>query len=178
MSGVVSVSRLVRTELEARFGALFNDAVATALAEFGAAEQAFAVNFDGIADQPSNYYREDRTLDLLVETEEPELPALAMWVGEGRNLQFEKPRLFSGDVTMYWRFFLFVKGVRKSGLVAQREAIESALLAVLDPEFGVFGFRGDLSWSNPVEKQIFGVDDQHFGWSQEILFTGSFEVNV
>ena len=52
------------------------------------------------------------------------------------------------------------------------------MLAVLDPEFSGFGYRGDLSWGNPAEKQILSRDESHFGWAQEIVFTGSLEVNL
>lgn len=173
----VSVSRLVRQELEARFSALFNDAVAAAFAEFGSA-QSIVINFDRAAGLPANYYAEDRTLESLLTHDEPELPALAMWIGAGMNESREKPRLFSGWVAVNWRLFLVVQGIRKTGLVEQREAIEAALLATLDAEWPGIGFRGDLGWSDPVEKEIYSVDDVLFGWSQEILFTGSFEVNV
>jgi hypothetical protein len=178
MSLPVWVSRTVRLELEDRFGALFNDALLAALEYSGADDQTFAINFGEVEDLPANFYREDRTLDSLALHNEPELPALAMWVGEGANLRLQMPRTFSGHVAAYWRFFLFVPGIRKAGLVDQREAAEAAVLAVLAQDFPTINYRGDLSWGNPVEQQVFSQDNQHFGWSQEILLTGSFEVNV
>jgi len=179
----VSVSRIVRLELEARFGDLFNDALLAAFEAFGAPAQAFAINFSKLPDLPKNYYRGNRSIESLLTRGEPDLPALAMWIGGGQNLGFEKPRIFSGFVSIHWRFFLFVEGVRDEdevvdALVEQREAVEAALIAVLDAEFPTFGYRGDVGWEEPPEQQIFSQDDQHFGWSQEVLFTASFEVNV
>jgi hypothetical protein len=71
-----------------------------------------------------------------------------------------------------------VKGLRKQGLVYQREAAEAALLATLDPEFPYLGFNGDLSWGKPIMRQYIGQDNTHVGWAQETNFTWSFTVNV
>jgi hypothetical protein len=165
-------------EVEARFSALFNDALVAAFSAFGTSDQAFAINFDQLPDQPQNYYREEHTIDDLLEYSEPDLPALAIWTGEGQNEQFEKPRLFSGSLRMYGTLFAFVKGIRKAGLGDQREAVESALIAMLDPEFPGLGYRGDLSWGKPIVRQFVAQDGAHVGWAQETNFTWSFEVNV
>ncbi len=169
---------MVRLELEARFGGLFNDALIAAFTEFGKAGEAFAVNFDRSEDQPQNFYRENRSIDSLLVNDEPDLPGMAMWIGPGRNESRDKPRLFSGQVSVSWKAYLYVAGVDKSGLLTQREAIESALLATLDPEFPEFGFNGDLGWSDPLETQFFSQDNRHIGWAQEIEFTGTFTVNL
>jgi hypothetical protein len=174
----VSVSQIVRVTLESRFGALFNDALVAAFNAFGTGAYAFMINFDQADGSEQNFYREDRSLDSAIQFDLPELPALAMWVGDGQNQSTEMPRLFSGQVVVHWRFFLFVAGNQKTGLAEQREACESALLAVLDPEFSGIGYRGDLGWSGLTEKAPVGQDDQHFGWGQAITYSATFEVNV
>jgi hypothetical protein len=176
----VSPSRVVRAGLEARFSALWNDALVKACEEFGIPELAFAINFDGLPEMNlSNYFRQERTLDTIEGKVDLDLPALAMWVGDAQDLSFEKARTFSGTVGAYWRFWLFGE-MNESRLVELREAVEAAMIMVLDPEFTAFGFgyRGDLSWRQLGEQEVFGQDEAHFGWRQEVNFAANFEVNL
>jgi hypothetical protein len=174
----IQVSRAVRTNVEARFGALFNDALTSALTEFGVPELQWAINWDQQEDRPENFYRGDRTIGELVAKEMPALPALAMWTGEIADLSREKPRVFSGFVSVYWRFFLFVPGLHSSGLVEQRGAVEAAMVACLAAQPGAIGYRGDLASTPLAEQQLFSQDDENFGWVQEVTYTATFEVSV
>lgn len=176
MSAVL-VSRMVRLALEARFLAVFNNALAAACTEFAIADLAYAINFLEAPDGPQNFYRGDRGIEDLVRHSEPEFPALSMWTAEGADLQREKPRTFSGTIWAYWRFYLFVKGIRTAGLVDLREATEAAMIVTLDPEFSGFG-RADFGWQALGEQSILDQDEKHFGWVQPVTYSASFEVNV
>lgn len=177
----VQVSRLVRLALEARWENAFNERLAVACAEFGIFPLAYTINFEQLVDQPQNFYRGNRTLDALVQLQEPDLPALAMWADTGGNLppgQREMPRKFSGVVFAGWRFFLMVQGLRSAGLVDLREATEAAMVDTLDPEFSGINYRGDLNWQAPPEQVWLDQDDRHVGFVQVIEFQASFGVNV
>jgi hypothetical protein len=174
----LSPSQVVRIAIEARFSALFNDALVTACEEFGIPDLAFAVNFGNVPEMNlSNYFRQERTLDTIEGKVDLDLPALAMWVGDAQDFKTEKGRTFSGTVGAYWRFWLFGE-MNESRLVELREAVEAAMIMVLEPEFSEFGYRGDLSWRQLGEQEVFGQDEAHFGWRQEVNFTASFEVNL
>ncbi len=186
----IEVGRAVRTALEARFGALFNEELAAACDEFLVGDLKFAIEFgdeepstdaDEAMPPTQNYYRGDRTLEDLLQHDEPDLPALAMWVGEGKNRDFDAVQsgrmFFSGVVAVYWRWFLFVP-MRKEGMVELAEAVQHAMLATLEPELISLNYRGDLSWGNPIEAKWTSQDAERFGWVQEILYTATFEVNV
>lgn len=174
----VRVSRLVRLGLELRFVALFNGALLAACEEFGIPDLAYAINWAEAPDLPQNFFRGDRGLEDLSRHSEPEFPALAMWTGEGNDLAREMPRRFSGNVWAYWRFYLFVRGIRTAGLVDLREATEAAMIETLEPEFSGFGGRGDLGWQALGEQSILDQDEKHFGWVQPVTYSASFEVNV
>lgn len=171
----VQVSRKLRLALEAQFASVFNNLLAAACTEFGIA--GFTINFSG-GEGPQNFYRGERTIESLVAHQEPELPALAMWVGEGQNQNIEKPRKFAGPVAVYWRFWLMVTGIRTAGLTDLREAVEAAMVDTLDPELPGLGYRGDLEWKPLGEQQLFNQDEQHLGWVQQITYSASFEVCI
>lgn len=174
---MTSPSRFLRQALEARFIADFNSNLAAACREFGI-DSAYAISFDEASDTAQNFYRGNRTLDSLNLHQEPELPALAMWIGPGQDQKIEKPRTFSGPVQACWRFFLAVQGLRKMGLTDLREATEAAMVATLDPEIPDAGYRGDLLWQ-PLQEQIWlDQDANHRGWVQELEFQATFEVNL
>jgi hypothetical protein len=174
-----SPSRVLRLALESRFSSDFNPNLAAAWAEIGIVGlQPYSISFDE-AGSIQNFYRGNRTLDSLWTHQEPELPALAMWIGPGQNQTIQKPRMFSGPVTACWRFFLAVQGLRKAGLTDMREATEAAMVATLDPEIPSVGYRGDLLWQ-PVQEQIWlDLDSQtQRGWVQEVEFQATFEVDL
>ncbi len=174
----IQISRLVRRGVEERFGGLFNGLVAAACAEFGIPKLAYRINFREETGMPANFYRGDRTWESLSMHQEPDPPAMTMWTGEGQNLHLEMPRVFSGRLVCYWRFWLFIAGVRRTGLVDLREATEAAMAATLAPEFTAVGYMGDLAWQPLPEQQILDQDQRHFGWMQEVTYSGGFEVNV
>jgi hypothetical protein len=174
----IQVSRLVRLGVEARFAAMFNTLVAAACVEFGIPTLAYGINFAEDPNLPANFFRGDRTLDSLGLHQEPDLPVLITWTGEGANLKLEMPRMFSGRVTCYWRFLLFIQGIRRKGLVDLREATEAAMVGTLAPEFTAVGYMGDLAWQPLQEQQILDQDQKHFGWVQEVTYSAGFEVNV
>ena len=171
---VVQVSRKLRLALEAQFAGLFNTLLADACTEFGI--DAFRIDFAG--EELQNFYRGERTIESLLAHEIPELPALAMWVGEGQDQNIEKPRRFAGPVAVYWRFWLLVVGVQTAGLTDLREAVEAAIIGTLDPELPGLVYRGDLEWKPLGEQQLFNQDEQHFGWVQQVTYSASFEVCV
>lgn len=179
---VIQVSRQLRLGLEEQFAASFNGNLDLACGEFYISNLAFRIAWnepegDDSDGQLQNFYRGDRTFQELLEFEEPDFPALAMWTGEFQDEQNEHYRVFSGKVSAYWRFFLFVKGVRQDGLVALREAVESAMLATLDPELTgmtYYGLRGDLQ---PTQKFL-DQDSCHVGWLQEVNYSTTFEVRA
>jgi hypothetical protein len=174
----IQVSRLVRLGVEERFAAQFNGLLVEACLEFGIPELGYAINFTEEPSQPQNFYRGDRTLESLSLHQEPDLPALVMWTGEGQNLKLEMPREFSGRVACYWRFLLSINGVRSTGLVDLREATEAAMAGTLAGEFDDVGYLGDLAWQSLQEQQILDQDQRHFGWVQEVTYSATFEVNV
>jgi len=182
---VLQVSRLVRMELKERFSADFNDNLAAACTEFGI--PGFALNF---AQDPSglqNFYEGNRSLDSLNLHQEPDLSAMTMWTGEGRPFglgEREMPRSFSGEVLAHWRFFLAIPGLRATGLVDLREAVEAAVLATLTPEWSGLAYRGNLGWQSLNEQIWLDLDSnpdgtpQPRGWIQEVEYVASFEVNI
>lgn len=175
----VQVSRFVRVALEQRFQLDFNERLAVACLEFGATR--YAVNFEQLSDQPQNYYRGNRTLDLLLQFQEPDLPAVAMWTGVAGNYEpgrREMPRKFSGAVFVGWRFFLSVRGRSSAGLVDLCEATEAAMVDTLDPEFSGINYHGDLNWNPQPELQWIDQDEQQVGFVQVVEFQASFGVNV
>lgn len=173
----VQVSRLVRSALDTRFLLAFNGLLFAACQEFDI--EAYTINFAGASELPQNFYRGNRTLDTLNLTQEPDLPALAMWTSEGAQYgagQRQMPTTFSGAVFAHWRFFLSVKGLRSTGLVDLREATESAMIAVLADEFSDVIYRGDLAWQ-PLNEQIWlDQSEQQAGFIQEVEYQASFEV--
>jgi hypothetical protein len=173
----VSASRTVRLELEARQAGQFNGLVLAALEDFGT-EQRFGINFDEVAGMPRNFFRGDRQYEDLIAHEEPDFPALTMWMGDGADLAMQKTRRFSGQIAVYWRFWFFVLGLEKDGLVEQREAAEAALIAMLYQEFTSCGYRGDLNWSLPQDRKLYAADEVFYGWVQEVLFTATFGVQI
>jgi hypothetical protein len=173
----IQISRAVRLAVEARFAELFNDAVWSAALEFGVDELMIpTINFAEYPDVPQNFYRGVWTLDDMQTRQTPDWPAMCMWVGEGQDQKTQKPRVFSGVVAVYWRFWLVVEGLKRAGLIDLREAVESAMVWTLHPEG--LGYRGDLSWGQLVEQSILGQDEQHYGWLQEVTYTASFEVDT
>jgi hypothetical protein len=175
----VQISRALRLAVEQRCADMFNDALASACSDFGISELAYAISFGG--GDPQNFYRGNRTLEQLVQMQEPDFPAVAMWTGLGGPLpqgEREFPRTFSGAVFVGWRFFVAVKGLRSTGLVDLCEATESALVATLAPEFSEVGYRGDLYWQSPPELIWVDQDRNHVGFIQEIEFQASFRVSV
>jgi len=179
----VQVSRLIRLALMDRMQT-YNDLLAEACQEFQV--KPYRINFDqvdyGNTDlAPQNFYEGNRTLAELSLYLEPDFPALTFWTGEGGELppgQRNQGILFSGWVAAHWRFFLSVKGLRSRGLVDLQEATQSAMIAMLDDEFGGFNYRGDLAWQAPPEQVWLDQDSNHVGFIQEIEFSGTFEVNV
>ena len=177
----IQVSRLVRLALEATFASEFTPLVTAACTDFGIPDLAYAINIQGFADAPQNFYRGDWTLDGLMATREPELPALAMWTGEGGQYgagQREMPRTFSGFVFAHWRFFLLIPGSRRTELTDLREATESAMVATLATVVTDVLYRGDLAWHALPEQVWFDQDQQAVGFAQEVEYQASFEVNV
>src|SRR5689334_15183351 len=75
----IQVSRLLRVAIESSFAADFAGYLADACSDFGIPDLAYEINFREFEDAPQNFYRGDWTLDGLMATREPELPALAMW---------------------------------------------------------------------------------------------------
>jgi hypothetical protein len=177
----IQVSRLLRLALETSFGADFTTYLSAACVDFGIPDLAYAINFQESADAPQNFYRGDWTLDGLMATREPELPALAMWTGEGGQYgagQREMPRAFSGFVFAHWRFFLSVPGSRRTELTDLREATESAMVVLLATVVSDVTYRGDLAW-HALPEQVWLDQDQHaVGFVQEVEYQASFEVNV
>lgn len=178
----VQVSRYLRINLEDRFASIFNDALAGACEEFEIPELVYAINFEQAPPgEPQNFFRGNRSLDSIMQLQEPELPALAMWTGAGGNFgpgERQMPRTFSGLVVAGWRFFLAVRGLRSTGLVDLREATEAAMITTIDREFSGVSYRGDLSWNPPPEQTWLDRDEQLVGFVQEIEFQASFGVNV
>ena len=177
----IQVSRLLRLALESSFAADFAGYLAAACSDFGIPDLAYEINFREFEDAPQNFYRGDWTLDGLVATREPELPALAMWTGEGGQYgagQREMPRTFSGFVFVHWRFFLSIPGSRRTELTDLREATESAMVALLATVVSDVPYRGDLAW-HALPEQVWLDQDQHaVGFVQEVEYQASFEVNV
>jgi hypothetical protein len=174
---VLEISRGVRLAVEARLSEAFNAALAEASGEFGVPDELLPpFNFGEASELPANFYRGAWMLPDMLERLEPEWPAMAMWTGEGQDQSTQKPRAFSGAVAVYWRFWLVIPGLRRAGLVDMREAVESALVATLNPEG--LRYRGDLSWGQLMEQSILGQDERHFGWLQEITYTAGFEVDT
>ena len=177
---VLEVSRLVRTELEAQFAALFNDALVDACNRFEIGPLYYQINFLGDENQPSNFFRGDWSPDELTQLEEPVFPALAAWTGELQSYSEglrTMTRLFSGTVTAHWRFFLQVPG-RQAGLTNLREATESAMLATLGVEFSAITYRGDFSGGASQPRQWLDRDQNSIGFTQVVEYQASFEVNV
>lgn len=177
----VQVSRLVRLTVEERFSTAFNGALAVACTEFLIDSLAYQIDFEQTEGGLQNFYRGNRTLEELMRLQEPDLPALAMWTGQGGNYppgQREMPRTFSGVVGVGWRFFLAVRGLRNTQLVDLCEATEAAMIATLDEEFVGINYRGDLSWQSPPEQIWVDQDEAHVGFVQEMEFQASFGVNV
>jgi hypothetical protein len=184
----IQVSRLLRLALEDRFVADFNTNLNAACHDFAIDDLAYKINFteaDGQnfteADgQPQNFYRGNWTLDSLIALREPDLPALAMWTGEGAQYgpgERQMPRTFSGFVFAHWRFFLAVKG-RREGLTDLREATESAMISTLDAEFSGTGYRGDLAWQALPDQIWIDQDQKAVGFGQQVEYQASFEVQV
>jgi hypothetical protein len=177
----VQVSRLLRLALETTFAADFTTYLSAACADFGISDLAYRINFAETTGAPQNFYRGDWTLAGLVATREPELPALAMWTGEGGQYgpgQREMPRTFSGFVFVHWRFFLAIPGLRRAELTDLREATESAMVALLATVVSDVTYRGDLAW-HALPEQVWLDQDQHaVGFVQEVEYQASFEVNV
>jgi hypothetical protein len=104
---------------------------------------------------------------------------VSWWIGQGADLNINKPKAFSGQVQAMWRFFLAVKGKYATGLQPMREATESALLAtLLNSNFAPCCYRKDLASSDPLGQQWVDQDGKNVGWVQEIQYQASFEVNV
>lgn len=177
----VQVSRFLRLNLEARFGVIFNDALADACEEFGIADLVYNINFDQAPSAPQNFFRGNRSLDNLLAMQEPTLPGLAMWVGEGAEYtpgQREMPRVFSGAVFAHWRFFLSVKGLRNVGLTDLREATEAAMVTTIAPEFSGVNYRSDLAWQ-ALDEQLWRDEDQEFAALVQVVeYQASFGVNI
>lgn len=177
----IQVSRLLRLAVETGFAADFTTYLTAACADFGISDLGYQINFAESDAAPQNFYRGDWTLDGLVARREPELPALAIWTGEGGSYgagQREMPRSFSGFVFVHWRFFLFVQGSRRAGLTDLREATESAMVAMLATYFSGLTYRGDLAWHAIPEQVWLDQDQQAVGFAQEVEYQASFEVNV
>lgn len=177
----IQVSRLLRLALETTFASEFSTYLSAACVEFGIPDLAYAVNFQEYAESPQNFYRGDWTLDGLVKTREPELPALAMWTGEGGQYgpgQREMPRTFSGFVFAHWRFFLAIPGSRRTQLTDLREATEAAMVSTLATVVSAVLYRGDLAWNALPEQVWLDQDQQAVGFVQEVEYQASFEVNV
>ncbi|HEY2014639.1 MAG TPA: hypothetical protein VGH38_14110 [Bryobacteraceae bacterium] len=174
----IKISRLLRLALKERLSSDFNGVLQEACSEFGI--EPYSLNFsqDSLLGL-QNFYEGNRSLDDLNLHQEPDLPAMTMWTGEGGQYgpgQRSMPTTFSGSVTAHWRFFLSVKGLRSTGLIDLREATEAAMVALLAEEFSEFTYRGDLSWQ-PLNEQIWlDQDAQHLGFVQQIEYTASFEV--
>lgn len=181
----VLVSRQLRLELEAQFTAEFNSNLMSAGQQFSDLNPnlLFQINFgqeegdDSEYGKLQNFFRGPRDLAWLLAHDEADLPALAMWTGEFQDEQKEHLRIFSGNVTAYWRWFLFVPGIREDGLVALRETVESAMLATLDPELtGVtyYGLRGE----GLPQQEYFDQDSKTSGWAQQVDYSAIFEVRA
>jgi hypothetical protein len=181
MSTSIQVSRLLRLAVETGFASGFNTLLSAACTDFDIADLAYQINFAEDDAEPANFYRGDWTLDGLIARREPDLPALAIWTGEGGSYgpgQREMPRTFSGFVFVHWRFFLFVQGSRRAGLTDLREATESAMVAMLATDFSGVTYRGDLAWHAVPEQTWLDQDQQAVGFVQEVEYQASFEVNV
>lgn len=174
------VSRTVRLGVLGQLAANFNAALAQAGDDAGVPGFAYYINFDGSSDR-QNFYQGDRTLESLSTHQEPDLPALTFWTGEGQPYgpgQREMPSAWSGVVAVYFRFFLFVPGVRASGLVDMRETTEAALISVLAQDVQGLRYMGDLGWQALNEQQLYDVEDQFVGWVQEVTYQAHFEVTI
>ncbi len=171
----VQVSRALRLNLLARFGALFNQNLADACADFGIGDLAYAIDFSQSLLQ--NFFEGNRSFESLLFHHEPVFPALTFWIGPGQDRQLAKPRKFSGELTACWRFWFAARGRLQSSLVDLREATESALILTLDPEMSGFGYHG-LGWNGINEQAWLDQDQNTVGYVQEIEYQALFEVNV
>lgn len=182
----IQVSRLLRTGLKTQFQAQFNSALSAACLEFGIADLTYTINWNQQSGSPQNFFEGANylTYDTLLKQREPDLPALAMWVGEGGNRNIalpSMPRIFDGQVTAYWRFFLFVPGFRSTGLVDLREATEAAMLSTLNTQFTQFVYLGNVQWQALPELAISAYDlpdGDQTGWVQEVNYSATFEVTA
>ncbi len=178
---VPAASRTVRLAVEEQFTGAFNAALLEACGEYGIGDLAYAINWNYAVDLPQNFYRENWTLDTLLELREPVFPALAMWTGNGAEYEAGRrsmPRTFSGFVFVHWRFFLAINGLRTSGLTPLREATESAMLACLEPELSEITYRKDLAWLDADPRVWLDQDQNNVGFLQQVEFQASFEVNA
>jgi|SRR5579883_297677 hypothetical protein len=178
MIAAVPVSGQVRAAIEDALVLGFNTGFAAACQAAGI--EACAFNWPRDPQGVPNCYLGDRTLGQLVALDEPELPAVAWWIGAGQDLNRTKARAFSGVVQAHWRFFLAVRGKHVRRLAILRECVEAALMGVLLGGLDVAGiaYRKDLSWDNPIEQEWLDLDQQHVGWVQEVTYSAGFEVNL
>ena len=186
----LSPSAFLRDTLEDQFAAVYNPNLAAACMDRQCTDLAYEIVFvDEGAVTPAvaqNFYRADKSLDTLEQKDEPDLPAMAMWIGPGIDMRASpespKPSNFYGRVTAYWRIWLFAPGSTKQvqeSLTPLREATESAMIATLNGGLpDDLGFRGDLSWGLPKEATWVDMDQQLVGWVQELEYTASFDVQL
>lgn len=176
---IVLASRLVRQSLLDRFTTLFNDHLEEACVEFSVAP--YQLNFVRDPAEPQNFYEGNRSLNELIDKQEPILPLMTFWTGEGAEnpigIRTVGPT-FNGAVLAHWRFVLAVKGMRSLGLIDLREATESAMLAILNDEFSGFAYQKNLAWQPLNEQQWVDQDSNNSFWTQEIEYTAGFEVTA
>ena len=204
---IISPSNFLRTALESQFAAVFNSNLAAAYGSFGPGIPPYAINFslDDLSnpDLPQNYFPWNKSIDTVEQKDEPDFPAMCMWIGTGADAgsspNAPKPSIFAGQITAHWRFWLYVPTAiadmgtdHSSGgplfpvrsqtaqklLVPMREATEAALIATLTGLPDSLGFRRDLSWQPPAEGQWMDMAQNLVGWLQEIEFNANFEVQL